>query len=115
MRIEHTRGRLGQHVGANPAITTTRFEEAFTRALEHLHAFIAEHGHANPSSTYRAPDGYRLGDALTRCRYQYKYGTLSPERCAALSEIPGWVWQRRRRDPAPGRTVVNGCGSSVAT
>jgi len=89
-----------RRVGDHPAITGNAFDRAFEVFLAHLRAYADEHGHARPSAKYAAPDGYRLGDAVTRYRHQHKYHRLSPERAAALDTVPGWTWSLRRREPA---------------
>ncbi|MFI1465187.1 helicase associated domain-containing protein [Nocardia carnea] len=52
-----------------------------------LQAYAAEHGHADPPATHRAPDGYRLGGWLAGRREEYRSATLTDKQEKQLRDL----------------------------
>lgn len=83
------------------------------RGLVHLAAYLDDHGTAEVPRTFRADDGFPLGQWVHRCREDFRAGVLPTERIAALEALPGWRWGER---PAAGAAGWPPCaGSSTPT
>lgn len=63
---------------------------AWEKGYAALCRYTEEHGAANPSNSFVAEDGYRLG-AWT---YSQRGRCTDPERRARLEALPGWAWNR---------------------
>ncbi|HEY1616737.1 MAG TPA: helicase associated domain-containing protein, partial [Streptosporangiaceae bacterium] len=79
--------------------TQARTQAAFQRGLDHLDAYIAEHGHARVSVGYTCPDGYRLGSWISNKRTVRH--TLPAAGKAAL-DGRGMIWDARPAGTAGG-------------
>ena len=71
-------------LGTNLAYSQIKSEAAFQVFLEHLDAYIAEHGCAEVLGKHVCADGYRLGANCNNQRLAYKRGSMPPERVEAL-------------------------------
>ncbi len=67
-------------IAARRAAVRPRQDERWDAALEELAAYRAEHGHVDVPQNYETSGGYRLGGWLSKCREQYRAGTLPAER-----------------------------------
>ncbi|MDD2860820.1 MAG: Helicase associated domain protein [Acidiphilium sp.] len=72
-------------------------DEAWTRGIMALRAFIEREGHSNVPQRHVEADGFKLGKWVSRFRDFYRTGTLSDERIAELEAVPGWVWTQQPR------------------
>ncbi|MEZ0090133.1 helicase associated domain-containing protein [Streptacidiphilus sp. EB129] len=61
-------------------------------AMQRLHRYRAEHGHALVPASYTDPSGFKLGLWVARCRTDYRLRALPPQRITALEALDGWVW-----------------------
>ena len=71
------------------------FEDDFQEGLRALKQFADREGHARVSREHReAIDGedFRLATWMTARRRQFRQGTLSADRVAALEAVSGWTW-----------------------
>jgi hypothetical protein len=80
-------------------------QAAFQRGLDHLDAYIAEHGNARVPVGYTCSDGYRLGSWISNKRAIRN--TLSPADRAALEER-GMIWDARNPAPPTARSSKGG-------
>ncbi len=67
----------------------------FTLFLQHLDAFIAEHGHTRiPQRHTVERDGvkFALGHTVSRKRIEYRKGILPEGQADLLEERPEWIW-----------------------
>jgi len=69
------------------------WEEGF----EHAKAYFEETGAADAPFIYVAPDGYKLGLFLSKCREKFAKGKLSEERISRLNSI-NMVWSKSRKN-----------------
>jgi Helicase associated domain len=60
-------------------------DTAWEEGLEHLRAFVTEHGHCGVPPQYKSPDGYKLGRSIIRWRS--RKDTLTPERIELLNTL----------------------------
>lgn len=73
--------------------------EAWLKGLVRLGDYVEREGHARVPQAYLTKDGYKLGTWVRDQRYQHKKGKLSSHEEEALTQLPGWVWDgRKRRD-----------------
>jgi superfamily II DNA or RNA helicase len=72
--------------------TQARAQAAFQRGLDHLDAYIAEHGHARVPVAYTSPDGYRLGNWISDKR---KLQHTLPAAGKAALDDRGMIWDAR--------------------
>jgi len=96
-RVEYVRGRqTPDRIARLESIdgwTWDAVEYAWNEGYEHLQTFVGGFGHARPSRTYIAPDGFRLGQWVNSyARPLHKKGRISAERVAQLDDLPGWAW-----------------------
>jgi len=75
--------------------------DRWTEGLTHLRSYVGEHGHA-AVDTVTVHEGFALGGWVARRRANYRHGTLSPARAAALAALPGWTWTRTEDQWPPG-------------
>lgn len=69
------------------------WEEGF----EHAKAHFEETEAADAPFVYVAPDGYKLGSFLSKCREKFAKGKLSEERISILNSI-NMVWNKSRKN-----------------
>ncbi len=69
------------------------WEEGFN----HAKAYYEETGAADAPFVYVAPDGYKLGLFLSKCREKFAKGKLSEERISRLNSI-NMVWNKSRKN-----------------
>jgi len=74
-------------------VNAAQWEEGF----EHLIQFVEVEGHSKVPSKYIAPDGYKLGDWVTRQKADQSKRELNDDRKIRLEELPGWEWWKPRR------------------
>ncbi|MGW8431691.1 helicase associated domain-containing protein [Curtobacterium citreum] len=92
----------------NTATTNSR-RVAQVRNLVRLHAFVAEHGHANVPQHYKTADGDALGLRVKSYRKSYTRSALSQSLISELEALPGWLWKgskANRTRTADGRVEV---------
>ncbi|SVE59590.1 uncharacterized protein METZ01_LOCUS512444, partial [marine metagenome] len=78
-------------------------EQAFERGLAALAQFVDREGHAGVIQGHvESLEGanHNLGVWVMARRAQFKEGSLSTERVAALEAFPGWDWGKKRGNPA---------------
>lgn len=89
------RNRLSQaqrHALDNLDITWSPAADAWAAAMQRLHEFHAEHGHANVPHDHRCVDGFQLGAWLKQQRIRRRRGQLDDERAAAIEKL-GVSWE----------------------
>jgi hypothetical protein len=59
-----------------------------------LKVYAEEHGDARPASRFKTPDGYPLGQWVSKQRRR-KF-TMTTERRERLEALPAWVWGARK-------------------
>jgi Helicase associated domain/Helicase conserved C-terminal domain len=82
--------RLGGLLGWTWEVSTTRWDEGFSRLLE----YVEHHGHARVPQDYKV-DGYKLGHWVVNRRSDYRKGTLDAKRQRQLQGLPGWIWDSK--------------------
>jgi hypothetical protein len=70
--------------------------DAWSIGFSHLCRFAEREGHAHVPPAW-CEDDYRLGQWVRNQRAFFRAGRLSPIRAGQLEELPGWVWNVRRR------------------
>ena len=65
---------------------------AWDSAFKHLQKYKLQHGHVLVQRTYETPDGFRLGNWVSKQRFAKSKGRLSREHIAKLEEY-GFVWE----------------------
>lgn len=112
-----TRQRFRHFAGELPASRRHRLDMVENwewrpeRAIRHryvkeLSKYREIHGNTVVACNYVTPDGYRLGDMLSRVRLQHSSGKLAAGTIQALEAIPGWTWEKpekTEKTPAPVR------------
>ena len=95
-RHEYNSGSLAQErivaLEKYPGWTWYPFEDAWNRGMNALRDYVSTHGHARVPQEYKTQDGLKLATWVRARRENYRSGTLSPERIAALGALPGWTW-----------------------
>lgn len=71
----------------------TSYHRTDDRGLEHLRAYVAEHGHARVTSTFVTADGFALGSWIHTRRKKHRADSLDPRLVTDLEQLPGWSWQ----------------------
>lgn len=74
----------------------TQWENGFAALVR----YVSDVGHALPPHNYTSPEGFRLGQWVTRQRNVYRAGNMLPSRVEMLNGLDGWHWERRRRPSA---------------
>ena len=96
-RLEHKAGRLSpERVQQLDALgfVWDQIADDWTRAVSALRAFVAEHGHALVTRSYKTDDGSALGQWVNNRRGDRRAGKLSPERIQQLDAL-GFVWETK--------------------
>ncbi|MEV3905536.1 Helicase associated domain protein [Mycobacterium sp. NPDC050551] len=70
-------------------VLATRWEEGFSRLLQHIEA----DGDATIRAKYKMSDGYPLGQWVSVQRVARARGTLDAARQSRLQHLPGWTWK----------------------
>jgi superfamily II DNA or RNA helicase len=70
-------------------------EELFEKGFQETLLLKERTGNSNAEATYKAPEGYMLGNWQSHQRQNYKKGKLSPDRIKRLEEI-GFKWGKTR-------------------
>ncbi len=81
------RQRLEALPGWSWAPRSERWDEGFS----YLRQFSDSHGHCRVARSYKADDGYRLGEWVHTQRT--KKNTMAPDRRQRLEALPGWAWK----------------------
>jgi hypothetical protein len=103
-RGEHKRGRVrADRVTRLEALPGWMWDTREARWEAHyaaLRDYADRHGHARVPSEYEDGDGMKLGKWVVVQRATRKRGELTAERVRRLEQVPGWVWNARRRAAA---------------
>ncbi len=95
-RQRNRRGGLAvarrERLEALPGWTWSTSDAAWEEGFSHLAAFVAEHGHAQPSVDF-VVDAYRLGKWVNNLRSRRQ--RLSPKQQERLEALSGWTWNAR--------------------
>lgn len=67
-------------------------EAAWREGLEALGRYVKRKGHARVPDKYTTREGFRLGVWVQTQRDAYRRDKLLADRCVALEQLPGWVW-----------------------
>ena len=75
--------------------TWSPFDDEWQEFVRRLHEHFGATGTTRVKAKYKTPDGYKLGDRISRWRGYYKKGKLSADRIAILESIGDWIWDAR--------------------
>ena len=81
-----------QRLEALPGWTWNANEYAWEDGFTRLHSYVQREGNSQVPMTYRADDGYRLGQWVGSQRRLYRQETLEKDRARRLAALPGWTW-----------------------
>ena len=93
-RVAKSKGRLSREQIAKLdeyGFVWDAIQFAWDSAFEHLQEYNLQHGHVLVPWTYETPDGFRLGNWVTKQRVAKSMGRYRREQIAKLDEY-GFVW-----------------------
>lgn len=75
------------------------YGDEWERRFEILKHYVAEHGDARVSASYKTADGVPLGSWVRDQRDNYRNGTLKADRARKLMTLPHWTWDAPPKGP----------------
>lgn len=71
------------------------YEEKKRETIARLSDFVRDFHHSNVPQTYVTPDGFKLGQVVSRIRGEYRKNKLDPELLSFFESLDGWLWNAR--------------------
>lgn len=78
-----------------PGWSWAPFEDRKRETTARLSQFVEEFRHCNVPQSYVTPDGFKLGQVVSRIRGDFQKNKLDPELLRFVESLDGWLWHAK--------------------